>query len=98
MENEAGEKCLQVRACVRAGRCDILLFVVGGREKTVSGVDFSRLETATILRMEGSRVGRSFFGCAASFSSIRVVADLQRRAGGAPECFNDNKKSKGKNP
>lgn len=87
MENEAGEKCLQVRACVRAGRRDILLFVVGGREKTVSGVDFSRLETATILRMEGSRVGRSFFGCAASFSSIRVVADLQRRAGGAPECF-----------
>ena len=98
MENEAGEKCLQVRACVRAGRCDILLFVVGGREKTVSGVDFSRLETATILRMEGSRAGRSFFGCAASFSSIWVVADLQRRAGGAPECFNDNKKSKGKNP
>lgn len=49
MENEAGEKCLQVRACVRAERCDILLFVVGGREKTAFGADFSRLETATFL-------------------------------------------------
>lgn len=70
------------------------MFVVGGREKTVSGVDFSRLETATILRMEGSRAGRSFFGCAVSFSSIRVVADLQRRAGGAPECVINNKEER----